>query len=170
MFSHLITGANMISIVTRIALLFTAVVATSGFCNAVETTKENKSLDPNTTVRSIIANYGEALKRGDTKTILSLYRKNAEIVPDGLPTVSSKDIEGFYNSTFKEIKIIGNLEIKDVIIEKGIAIVRCEESAEIFHLKTRTRRNYWFREIFILLQENEKWGIEKYMFSKIDNR
>lgn len=116
----------------------------------------------------LITNYGIYLQNGNIEEILKLYSPDAEIIPDGLSSLTNKkNIEIFYKNTFQTIKLHGNLKIKEVMIFDTIALVRCEEPAEVEILATGQKEKSYFRELFILRKENNNWKILKYMFSQI---
>lgn len=128
-----------------------------------ENISRNKAID-------LIKSYGKHLQIGNTEEILKIYASNAEIIPDGLPSVTSKkNIIAFYQNTFQTIKLHGELQIKEVTIFDNIALVRCEEPAEVEILATGKKEKFYFRELFVLEKPNKdgEWKILKYMFSQI---
>lgn len=120
--------------------------------------------------RNLIINYGKHLQNGNTDEILKLYAPDAEIIPDGLSSLSNiKNIESFYKNTFQTIKIHGELQIKEVTVVGNMALVRCEEPAEVEILSTGKKEKSYFRELFVLQKDRqaENWKIKKYMFSQV---
>nr|WP_315034756.1 hypothetical protein [uncultured Chryseobacterium sp.] len=120
-------------------------------------------------VSNVILNYGKILQEGNVIEILKLYLPDAEIIPDGLPSLSgTKSIKKFYEETFSTIKIGGTFNIKEVKLYGNLAIVRCEQPAVVEILENSTREKSYFRELFILVRnpKTKKWKIQKYMFSQ----
>ena len=141
-------------------LLFGQKKASSSFQNNDVSKKE---------VSAIIQNYGKILQEGNLTEILKLYLPDAEIIPDGLPSLSGiESIEKFYEETFRTIKLNGTLNVKEVEIYGNLAIVRCEEPAVVEILANSTQEKSYFRELFILIRnlKTKKWEIKKYMFSQ----
>ncbi|MCW2264035.1 MULTISPECIES: YybH family protein [Sphingobacterium] len=130
--------------------------------NNLEVSK-NKAID-------LIKNYGACLQSGNIDEILNLYCANAEIIPEAKPSLSSKmNIEAFYKETFETITINGDLIIKEINVFDNVALVRCEEPAEVKQLLNGKIEKAFFRELFVLIRanENQDWKIFKYMFSQI---
>ena len=118
-------------------------------------------------IAQIIESYGKALKEADIDKAVGLYSPFAEIIPEGLPSLSNlENTRAFYEKTFSEIRIHGALVIKEIEVFGKMAIVRCEEPATIENLADGSRNPAFFREMFILKYNNE-WKIYKYMFSSI---
>ncbi|MEN5055128.1 hypothetical protein [Sphingobacterium kitahiroshimense] len=120
-------------------------------------------------VSQVIQYYGKFLKDGNTDEILTLYHQDGEIIPDGSSSlIGTASIKNFYEQTFLTIKINGVLQIKEVKVYGNIAIVRCEEPAEVTLLADGSVEKTYFRELFILTlnSETSKWQIQKYMFSQ----
>lgn len=120
-------------------------------------------------IRETIGNYGRFLSEQNTSEILSLYSNEAEIIPDGLPSITTiKNIKKFYETTFSSIKIAGDLIITSVDVDTSneLAIVRCEEKASVTDLATDNVLKSYFRELFVLKKEKDIWKIYKYMFSQ----
>lgn len=131
-------------------------------------TAQNKGMSEKE-VSQVILKYGEILQEGNVTEILKLYIPDAEIIPDGLPSLSgAKSIKKFYEETFSTIKINGTLDIKEVKLYGNLAIVRCEEPAVVNILKKSTHEKSYFRELFVLIRnpKTKKWKIQKYMFSQ----
>ena len=83
--------------------------------------------------------------------IIDLYHQEAEIIPDQLQSLSGKDaIIEFYKNTFNTIELHGELKIQSIDLDHHLAIVRCEEPAEIKDLETGLMIKSYFREIFLL--------------------
>ncbi|MCW2264032.1 MULTISPECIES: hypothetical protein [Sphingobacterium] len=130
--------------------------------------EETKSL-----VTNVILNYGKHLKESNVPEIIKLYAEYAELIPHGAQSLKGKrDIENSYEKGFKYIKIIGDLEIKSIDIFDNVAIVRCEEPSQVKSLKKGSIHNTYFRELFVLVrnQETQNWEIYKYMFSENPNQ
>lgn len=119
-------------------------------------------------LEEVIHKYGRFLQNSQIQEILNLYTAQAEIIPDGMMTVRGIDeIEEFYNTTFETIQIIGELHLVETILHNNLAIIRCEETAQIKLKQEKITENAYFRELFILKKVKDSWKIHKYMFSKI---
>lgn len=127
---------------------------------------KNKAID-------LIKTYGANLQNGNITAILNLYSTNAEIIPEAKASLSNKiNIEAFYKETFETINIKGGLIIKEINVFNNVALVRCEEPAEVELLANGAIEKAYFRELFVLTRgsENEDWKIFKYMFSQIEQK
>lgn len=123
----------------------------------------NNTLSP----EDVVLRYGELLNLKKIDQIIALYHNDAEIIPDQLSSLSGKDaIIEFYKNTFNSIELNGELKIHSVDIDGQLAIVRCEEPAEVKDLNSGLITKSYFREIFVLKQVEEKWLIYRYMFSQ----
>ena len=119
------------------------------------------------TPEAVITQYGEYLATQNIDKILELYDSEAEIIPDQLASlIGSKAILSFYQKTFSSIKIKGKLNITSVYKNNDIAIVRCEEPAQMTNLATGKTEQQYFREMFVLVKKQKKWWVYKYMFSQ----
>ncbi|QIO05873.1 YybH family protein [Acinetobacter shaoyimingii] len=121
----------------------------------------------NLSPEQVIMQYGEYLNAKNIDGIISLYHDDAEIIPDQLPSiVGTALIVPFYEQTFSSIQIDGKLVVRSTDVSADIAIVRCEEQANVTELATgQTTKNY-FREMFVLKKIKDTWLIYKYMFSQ----
>ncbi|ENZ0349365.1 hypothetical protein ACGAPV_003134 [Morganella morganii] len=126
------------------------------------------NLDPEKNkINNIIDNYGFFLKSANVLDIVKLYCDDAEIIPHNLPSLSGIDkINDFYEKTFSEIRVHGDLFITSIDVFENFACVRCEEPAEIEVLSKGDYVKSYFREIFILKKDKTSWRIYKYMFSE----
>ncbi len=119
----------------------------------------------------VVKKYGQFLNEQNLDNILGLYHVNAEIIPDQLASLQGKEnIISFYQNTFANIKILGELAIQSVYESTEVAIVRCEEVGEVTDLSSGIKSNHYFREMFILIKEDDVWKIYKYMFSTNDSQ
>ncbi|NHC04530.1 nuclear transport factor 2 family protein [Acinetobacter sp. 187] len=119
----------------------------------------------------LVLAYGEYLNQQNIDQILSLYTDQAEIIPDQLASLQGGTaIVEFYQNTFNSIKIEGGLQIKSVDIYADVAIVRCEEPAQVTELATGQSTAHYFRELFVLIKKEGRWFIDKYMFSQNDRQ
>ncbi|HIE0069965.1 YybH family protein [Pseudomonas aeruginosa] len=132
--------------------------------------KQTVATDPdeaNVVRHEVIEHYGSLLASGDLEGILKLYHPDAEIVPQGLPTVSGiNEIRKFYQETFKSIKIHGSLQVTSLFHSGDVCCVRCEEPARIEELKTGKLVNSYFRELFVVKKCCDGWKIQYYFFSE----
>lgn len=127
----------------------------------------HKALSSELTPEETINKYGEYLAAQDVDKIIGLYHPNAEIIPDQSQSlIGIKAIIPFYHRTFNSIKIKGKLKITSVYKTNNIAIIRCEEPAEVTNLQTGKIDHQYFREMFVLVKSDNNWLIYKYMFSQ----
>lgn len=111
--------------------------------------------------------YGIALQDRDKSSILALYTDDAEIVPDQIPSLSGRAaISQFYDDTFAAISMKVALQIVDVVEHDGMAIVRSEQPVDVVHVAGGQVTKSYFRELFVLKNDDGSWKIFKYMFSQ----
>ena len=119
------------------------------------------------TPEQVVLRYGELLNQKKIDEIIDLYHQEAEIIPDQLQSLSGKEaIIEFYKNTFNTIELHGELKIQSIDLDHNLAIVRCEEPAEIKDLETGLMIKSYFREIFLLKRIEQQWRIYRYMFSQ----
>lgn len=119
------------------------------------------------TPEQVILRYGELLNQKKIDEIIDLYHQEAEIIPDQLQSLSGKEsIIEFYKNTFNTIELHGELKIQSIDLDHNLAIVRCEEPAEIKDLDSGLMIKSYFREIFVLKRLERQWYIHRYMFSQ----
>lgn len=123
------------------------------------------------TPEQVVLKYGQYLKEQNQQHIIALYHENAEIIPDQLASLSGTEkIIEFYQQTFQNIRIDGDLKITSSDIGADWAIIRCEEPAQVTDLATGITSSGYFREMFVLKRMENKWFIYKYMFSQNNNQ
>ena len=84
-----------------------------------------------------------------------------------MQSLSGKEaIIEFYKNTFNTIELHGELKIQSIDLDHNLAIVRCEEPAEIKDLDSGLMIKSYFREIFLLKRIEQQWRIYRYMFSQ----
>ncbi|TWG07628.1 YybH family protein [Saccharopolyspora dendranthemae] len=111
--------------------------------------------------------YGIALQARDKSSILALYTDDAEIVPDQIPSLSGRAaISQFYDDTFAAISMKVDLQIVDVVEHDGMAIVRSEQPVDVVDVAGGQVTKSYFRELFVLKNDDGSWKIFKYMFSQ----
>lgn len=119
------------------------------------------------TPEQVVLRYGELLNQKKIDEIIDLYHQEAEIIPDQLQSLSGKEsIIEFYKNTFNTIELHGELKIQSIDLDHNLAIVRCEEPAEIKDLDSGLMIKSYFREIFVLKRLERQWYIHRYMFSQ----
>lgn len=115
----------------------------------------------------VVMKYGQYLQEKNLVDILDLYHDDAEVIPEQLQSVRGKqDLTTFYKNTFDSISIDGRLTITSSYQTESVAIVRCEEQGKVTNLITGETTTNYFREMFVLLKNQQKWWIYKYMFSQ----
>lgn len=115
----------------------------------------------------VVLRYGTLLSQKKIDEIIELYHQEAEIIPDQLQSLLGKEaIIEFYKNTFNTIELHGELKIQSIDLDHNLAIVRCEEPAEIKDLDSGLMIKSYFREIFLLKRIEEQWRIYRYMFSQ----
>ena len=119
------------------------------------------------TPEQVVLRYGTLLSQKKIDEIIELYHQEAEIIPDQLQSLSGKEaIIEFYKNTFNTIELHGELKIQSIDLDHNLAIVRCEEPAEIKDLNSGLTIKSYFREIFVLKRLERQWYIHRYMFSQ----
>ncbi|MCU1716229.1 YybH family protein [Pseudomonas sp. 5P_3.1_Bac2] len=115
----------------------------------------------------LVKRYGLHLKKANLSEILELYTTDAEIIPDGLASLAgTANIRQFYEHTFASIAINGELQVLSEQVYQDVAVVRCEEPADILDKTSGAVLKTYFREVFILEKTAADWKIKTYMFSQ----
>lgn len=116
---------------------------------------------------AVVDAYGRALVAEDQAAILSVYAEDAEIVPEGLPSLRGLEaIDAFYTDTFAGIGMEVTLKVASAQVHDGLAVVRSEQPVMVTAKADGARIPSYFRELFVLRDTPAGWRISTYMFSQ----
>ena len=135
-------------------------------------TNNLKQVEMNTTtdktaIEKLLFSYRDALNSSNVSTVMSLYAQDGVFMPANAPTAKGQQqLKNSYEFVFKAIQLNIEFFIEEIVISgKNAYAITNSKGTTLIHANGQTvpEEN---REVFVLVKENEKWKIARYMFNK----
>ncbi|MEG2101056.1 MAG: SgcJ/EcaC family oxidoreductase [Flavobacterium sp.] len=135
-------------------------------------TNNLKQVEMNTTtdktaIEKLLFSYRDALNSSNVSTVMSLYTQDGVFMPANAPTAKGQQqLKNSYEFVFKAIQLNIEFFIEEIVISgKNAYAITNSKGTTLIHANGQTvpEEN---REVFVLVKENEKWKIARYMFNK----
>ncbi|WP_082815671.1 YybH family protein [Flavobacterium chilense] len=134
-------------------------------------TNNFKQVEMNTTekkdIEKLLFSYRDALNTSDVSKVLSLYAQNGVFMPTNAPTAKGlEQLKSSYDFVFKAIQLNIDFFIDEIDVQGETAYaITNSKGTTLIHASGQTipEEN---RELFVLVKEDGKWKIARYMFNK----
>jgi uncharacterized protein (TIGR02246 family) len=119
-----------------------------------------------TTPEHVIEEYFAALNASDADRIASLFTDDAAVMPDSFPTaIGHEQILATYAGAFAATGFRRTVRIEQVAVSHETATVMTNSTGTTTLLHHGTEIPQTLRELFVLRDQPDGWGITHYMFN-----
>jgi len=116
----------------------------------------------------VLHGYAEVLNKADIALMSSFYAFDGLFMPDGLKTLSKKDLEAVSGKFLRQRNFKINYDINNVNVRNELAFIDATATTTtIGRGGEETSQNS--RDFFVLRKDGAEWKIYRYLFNKVQN-
>jgi len=117
--------------------------------------------------KRLLAKYADAVNAADRKTIASLYSEDGLFMPEGVTSLTKKDLIKNRKGSFKNIRFLISYAIHDVVISNQYAFVIAIATTSATDRANNKETTQTSRDFFVLRKERDEWKVFRYIFNHV---
>jgi len=118
-------------------------------------------------IESLIQDYQKALNASDLNSVVSIYTKDAVLIPTASPTADGQEqIKQTYVYVFDNFSFNLNFDVLEIEVMGNRAFARSTSKGDLTIKASGETVPDENRELFIFENQNGNWKIARYMYNK----